>query len=130
MMCVAVLVPSVVAAVSAFVALGVLLATVVPSAFSLSAGVTGVSPAWTISQLTTVGYAGTFIGPVLIGLVAGVSQLTIALLMPAALLLLHMAGGAGHPRSPGRGRRRLTAETRRRPNLIRALVIDHLSRNP
>jgi len=88
MLCVAVLVPSVPASVSAFVVLGVLLATIVPSAFSLSAGVTGVPPAWTISQLTTIGYAGTFISPVLIGLVAGVSQLTVALLMPALLLVL------------------------------------------
>ncbi len=87
-LCVAVLVPSVPASLSAFVVLGVLLATIVPSAFSLSAGVTGVPPAWTISQLTTIGYAGTFISPVLIGLVAGLSQLTVALLMPALLLLL------------------------------------------
>ena len=88
MLCVAVLVAPVVVSVSAFVALGVLLATIVPSAFSLSAGVTGVPPAWTISQLTTVGYAGTFISPVLIGVVADVSQLSVALLIPAALLLL------------------------------------------
>lgn len=87
-LCVAVLVTSVVASVSAFVVLGVLLATIVPSAFSLSAGVAGAPPAWTISQLTTVGYAGTFISPVLIGLVAGLSQLTVALLIPALLLLL------------------------------------------
>jgi len=87
-LCVAVLVPSVVASVSAFVVLGVLLATIVPSAFSLSAGVTGVSPAWTISQLTTIGYAGTFVSPLLIGLAAEVSQLTVALLMPALLLVL------------------------------------------
>jgi hypothetical protein len=87
-LCVAVLVPSVVVSVSAFVVLGVLLATIVPSAFSLSAGVTGVPPAWTISQLTTVGYAGSFVSPILIGLVAGLSQLTVALLIPAALLLL------------------------------------------
>jgi len=88
MLCVAVLVPSVPASVSAFVVLGILLATIVPSAFSLAAGVTGVPPAWTISQLTTIGYAGTFISPVLIGLVAGLSQLTVALLMPALLLVL------------------------------------------
>ncbi len=88
MLCVAVLVPSVPVSVSAFVVLGILLATIVPSAFSLSAGVTGVPPAWTISQLTTIGYAGTFLSPVLIGLVAGLSQLTVALLMPALLLLL------------------------------------------
>jgi hypothetical protein len=87
-LCVAVLVPSVAVSVSAFVVLGALLATIVPSAFSLSAGVTGVPPAWTISQLTTVGYAGSFVSPVLIGLVAGLSQLTVALLIPAALLLL------------------------------------------
>ncbi len=88
MLCVAVLVPSVPASVSAFVVLGILLATIVPSAFSLSAGVTGVPPARTISQLTTIGYAGTCLSPVLIGLVAGLSQLTVALLMPALLLML------------------------------------------
>ena len=87
MLCVAVLVPSVVASVTAFVVLGVLLATIVPSAFSLSAGVTGVPPAWTISQLTTLGYAGTFISPVVIGLVTELSRVTVALLIPAALLL-------------------------------------------
>ena len=83
----AVLVPSSVAAIVAFAVLGVLLATIVPSAFSMSGGVTGVAPAWTISRLTTVGYVGSFASPVIIGLVADASGLTVALLLPAVLLL-------------------------------------------
>ena len=87
MMVVVVLVPSGGAALAALVALGVLLATVVPTAFSLTGAVPGPPPAWTISRLTTIGYVGSFAGPVVVGAIAGASRLTIALLIPAVLLL-------------------------------------------
>ncbi|HET9104203.1 MAG TPA: hypothetical protein VFN55_12695 [Solirubrobacteraceae bacterium] len=87
MMAVVALVPSGGAALAGLVVLGGLLATVVPTAFSLTAAVPGPPPAWTISRLTTIGYAGSFAGPVVVGAVAGASRLTVALLIPALLLL-------------------------------------------
>ena len=45
-------------------------------------------PAWGISRVTTLGYAGLFSSPPVIGLVAQVTGLAAALAIPAALLLL------------------------------------------
>jgi hypothetical protein len=84
----AILVPTKGASLAAFVLLGVVLATIVPSAFSLAGAMPGLAPAWAISRLTTIGYLGTFGSPVVIGLLAAATGLTAAMMLPAGLLLL------------------------------------------
>jgi predicted MFS family arabinose efflux permease len=87
-MSVAVLVPARGASLAAFGLLGVVLATIVPSSFSLAGSMPGLAPAWAISRLTTIGYLGTFGSPVVIGLLAGAIGLSAAMLLPAAVLLV------------------------------------------
>ena len=70
-----------------FALFGLPLAVIVPGAFSLSGGVIGVPPAWTIAQLTTIGYVGTFSAPVIVGLIAGAAGLPAALAVTGVLLL-------------------------------------------
>jgi predicted MFS family arabinose efflux permease len=84
----AVLIPARGASVAIFGCLGLALATLVPSAFSLAGAMTGLSPAWAISRLTTIGYLGTFASPAIIGFLANSIGLTAALTLPAVLLLL------------------------------------------
>lgn len=74
-------------AVAGFALFGLPLAVIVPGAFSLSAGVTGVPPAWTIARLTTIGYVGTFSAPVIVGLIASAAGLPAALAVTGVLLL-------------------------------------------
>ena len=74
-------------AVAGFTLFGLPLAVIVPGAFSLSAGVTGVPPAWTIARLTTIGYVGTFSAPVIVGLIAGAAGLPAALVVAGVLLV-------------------------------------------
>lgn len=62
-------------------------ATIVPTAFSI-AGIAGSGgPAWALSRVTALGYAGLFLGPVAIGLVAQATSLAAALAIPASLML-------------------------------------------
>jgi len=75
-------------AIAAYLVLGLGVATIVPIAFTLAGTTPGVPPAWGISRVTTLGYAGLFSSPPVIGLVAQVTGLTAALLIPAFLLLL------------------------------------------
>jgi predicted MFS family arabinose efflux permease len=87
-MTVAVLVPVSAASVGAFGILGLMVATIVPSAFSMAGGMAGLPPAWSISRLTTIGYLGTFASPAIIGFLADGTGLTAAMMLPAVLLLL------------------------------------------
>jgi predicted MFS family arabinose efflux permease len=87
-MSMALLIPARAASLAAFGLLGAVLATIVPSSFSLAGSMPGLAPAWAISRLTTIGYLGTFGSPVVIGFLAGVTGLTAAMMLPAAFLLV------------------------------------------
>ena len=102
---VAVLVPAAGASVAAFALLGVTLANIVPSAFSLAGGMSGLSPAWAMSRLTTIGYLGTFASPAMIGFLAAGTGLTAALLLPPSVA----AGRPGKPESRTPAPQRTTA---------------------
>lgn len=84
----AVLAPSPGLAIAGYLVLGLGVATIVPIAFTLAGTMRGIPPAWGISRVTTLGYAGLFSSPPVIGLVAHGVGLTTALLIPAVLLLL------------------------------------------
>ena len=82
-MTLAVLAPDPAVAIAAYGVLGLGVATIVPIAFTLAGNAPGVPPAWGISRVTTLGYAGLFSSPPVIGLVAQVTRLTVALAIPA-----------------------------------------------
>ena len=87
-MTLAVLAPDPGVAIVAYGILGLGVATIVPIAFTLAGNAPGVPPAWGISRVTTLGYAGLFSSPPVIGFVAQATSLAVALAIPAALLLL------------------------------------------
>ncbi|MEA2248152.1 MAG: hypothetical protein QOH46_2681 [Solirubrobacteraceae bacterium] len=87
-MTLAVLAPTPGIAIAGYGVLGLGVATIVPIAFTLAGNTDGVPPAWAISRVTTLGYAGLFSSPPVIGLVAQAIGLAAALAIPAALLLL------------------------------------------
>ena len=87
-MTLAVLAPDPAVAIAAYGVLGLGVATIVPIAFTLAGNAPGVPPAWAISRVTTLGYAGLFASPPIIGFVAQVTSLGVALAIPAVLLLL------------------------------------------
>ena len=87
-MTLAVLAPSPGVAIAAYFVLGLGVATIVPIAFTLAGTAPGVRPAWAISRVTTLGYAGLFASPPVVGLVAQATNLAVALAIPAVLLLL------------------------------------------
>jgi fucose permease len=100
-MTLAVLAPEPGVAIAAYGLLGLGVATIVPIAFTLAGNAPGIPPAWGISRVTTLGYAGLFSSPPVIGLVAQVTSLTFALAIPAALLLLvaPLSRVVRHPRA-------------------------------
>jgi fucose permease len=87
-MTVAVLAPGAGVAIAGYAVLGLGVATIVPIAFTLGGRAEGVPPAWGISRVTMLGYAGLFVSPPAIGLVARATGLAAALAIPAVLLLL------------------------------------------
>jgi fucose permease len=87
-MTIAVLAPVPGVAIAGYLVLGLGVAAIVPIAFTLAGNTQGVPPAWAISRVTMIGYAGLFSGPPLIGLVAQLTGLGAALTIPAVLLLL------------------------------------------
>jgi fucose permease len=87
-MTLAVLAPAPGVAIAAYFVLGLGVATIVPIAFTLAGTHPGVPPAWAISRVTTLGYAGLFASPPMVGLVAQATSLAAALAIPAVLLLL------------------------------------------
>lgn len=87
-MTIAVLAPAPAVAIAGYGVLGLGVATIVPIAFTLGGNMAGVPPAWGISRVTTLGYAGLFSSPPAIGFVAQGTGLAVALAIPAALLLL------------------------------------------
>jgi fucose permease len=87
-MVLAVLAPTPGVAIAGYGILGLGVATIVPIAFTLAGNTPGVPPAWAISRVTTLGYAGLFSSPPVVGLVAQATGLAVALAIPAALLVL------------------------------------------
>jgi MFS family permease len=92
------------AAMVGFAAMGAGLSTAFPLVVSAAATRAGVAPAAAIAAVSTTGYAGFMAGPPLIGLLAEVSSLRVALLLPAVLCLVAivLAPATGARRSPGR----------------------------
>jgi len=87
-MSIAVLAPTLGIAIAGYAILGLGVATIVPIAFTLAGNVAGVAPAAALSFVTTIGYAGLFGSPSVIGLLAHTVGLRVALWLPAALLML------------------------------------------
>jgi fucose permease len=87
-MTLAILAPSAPAALAGYCILGIGGAMIVPTAFSIAGIASGVAPAWGLSRVTAMGYAGSFLGPACIGLVAHGVGLKAALAIPAVLLVL------------------------------------------
>ncbi|MBC7462524.1 MAG: MFS transporter, partial [Thermoleophilia bacterium] len=75
-------------AVLGYGVLGYGIAVIVPIAFTLAGNIEGVAPALGISRVTTLGYAGLFAGPPIIGLVSHVLDLGLALGIGACLLFV------------------------------------------
>ncbi|WP_430390576.1 MFS transporter [Dyella sp. 20L07] len=81
-------VPSLPAALSGFVLIGLGASNIVPVMFSAAGRLPGTSPAIAIATVTTLGYAGLLSGPALIGFVAHASSLPMAFAAVAGLLVL------------------------------------------
>jgi MFS family permease len=91
-------VPTPAGALLGFAAMGLGLSAVFPLALRAS-GLEGASAAPGLAAVSTVGYAGCFLGPPLIGLLAEATSLRAALLLVGALCLV-AAALAGHLREP------------------------------
>jgi len=81
-------------AVAGFGAVGLGIANTIPLLFSAAARVPGMPPAIALAAVTTTGYLGFLVGPPLIGLVAELTSLPVALGLVCAGCAL-LAAGAG-----------------------------------
>ena len=79
------------AALIGFVLVGLGAANIVPVMFGAAGRLPGTSPGMAIATVTTLGYAGLLSGPALIGFLAQISSLAVALAAVAGLLLLTAA---------------------------------------
>jgi len=77
-------------AMAGFALVGVGLATVVPILYNAATRIPGVSPAAAIASASSIGYVGFMIGPPIIGAIAHVTTLTVAMgtLIVASLMLV------------------------------------------
>jgi fucose permease len=75
-------------AVAGYAVFGLGLSTIVPIVFSLAGNVQGVQPAWAISRVTTIGFVGFLSAAPVIGLLAGATDLRLALGVAALLVCL------------------------------------------
>jgi hypothetical protein len=80
--------------------LGAGIANALPVAIAAGSNAPGVSPATATARVSTLGYLGSFVGPVLVGGLASLSSLPFALGLPA-LLVLAAAFGARAVRRAG-----------------------------
>jgi len=85
---VATAVPSGAASLIGFVLVGLGASNIVPVLFSAAGRIPGTAPGISIATVTVLGYAGMLTGPAVIGLVAGVTSLSIALGGIAVLLVV------------------------------------------
>ena len=67
--------------------LGVGIANALPLTIAAGSNAPGETPATAAARVSTLGYLGSFVGPVLIGGLASLSSLTFALVLPAVLVL-------------------------------------------
>lgn len=105
------------AAIVAFVLLGAALAPVVPIAFSAAGNLPIERRASALGWVVTIGYLGSILGPALIGFIADVTSLRIALVLPASLGLVIAAlarAVASAPGAPYESRSSQRAAERRR----------------
>lgn len=77
--------PSSYIVLAALFLMGLGLATVVPIIYSAAGNTAGVAPSVGIAMATTVGYAGFFVGPPVIGYLADLFSLRVGLLFPLVL---------------------------------------------
>lgn len=81
-----------VATIVGFTLFGAGLAVMVPIVFAtagqLPLAATGMPPATALARVTTLSYLGFLAGPALVGVLAGLSSLRVALLLPVALLAI------------------------------------------
>lgn len=80
--------------------LGVGIANALPIAIAAGGNTPGETPATAAARVSTLGYLGSFVGPVLVGGLASLSSLPVALGLPA-LFVLAAALGAGAVRRAG-----------------------------
>lgn len=98
-----------VAGVLGFVAFGVGISFTLPVAIAAGSRVRGLDQATAVANVSTLGYAGFFTGPPLIGLLAEAGGLRVALALPAVLMLVAAWG------APVLDRREPGSNARRRP---------------
>jgi MFS family permease len=84
----AILIPSGIATIAGFVLVGIGCANIVPVFFSKAGNMPGVSSGTAIAGMTTLGYIGQLAGPALLGFVAELSTLSVALGSVSVLLLI------------------------------------------
>ena len=80
--------PSPYLAIVGFFLTGIGLSVIVPIAYSIAGNAKGLPPGVGLAMVTTVGYAGFLFGPPLIGLLADVYSLRIALGLVAMLFIV------------------------------------------
>jgi hypothetical protein len=92
----AIVAPGEVTSLAGWALFGLGLATIAPTVLSATPGATDVPAPAAIAAVTTVGYLGSFTGPPLIGVLAGISSLPTALwlLVAVSLLLTGLARSA------------------------------------
>ena len=86
-MLLAILAPSPPVAVAGYAVLGLGVAPIVPICFTLAGTAPGVPPAWALARVTTIAYLGLFLGPPVVGGLAELTGLGVALGVVVALLL-------------------------------------------
>jgi fucose permease len=96
----ALLVDAPVAGLVGLALLGAGIANALPIAIAAGGNTPGETPATAAARVSTLGYLGSFVGPVLVGGVASLSSLPVALGLPA-LVVLAAAFGAGAVRRAG-----------------------------
>ena len=96
----ALLVDAPVAGLVGLALLGAGIANALPLAIAAGGNTPGQTPATAAARVSTLGYLGSFVGPVLVGCLASLSSLPVALGLPA-LFVLAAALGAGAVRRAG-----------------------------
>ena len=74
-----------------FFIVGLSLATIVPIVYSTAGNTEGVAPSVGIAMATTIGYAGFFVGPPIIGYLADIFNLRVGLLFTLFLFIVMLA---------------------------------------
>ncbi len=86
-MLLAILAPSPPVAVAGYAVLGLGVAPIVPICFTLAGSAPGVPPAWALARVSTMAYLGLFLGPPIVGGIAELTELGLALGVVVVLLV-------------------------------------------